>query len=74
MESFRYGDHCFDRDWMAAGPRIDDEAKRRGILSRISVEEFLYGPVECMEAQPEEDHMVHAVDTATLDPDWAQAR
>jgi hypothetical protein len=27
------------------------------ILSRISVEEFLYGLMECMEAQLDEDNM-----------------
>lgn len=68
--SIRYGEHCFDRDWMAAGPRIDDEDRRR-VLFRISVEEFLYGLVECMEAQPDEDNMVPRDATP---PDRAQAR
>jgi len=55
--AIQYVHQCFDRDWMAAGLLIDDE-DRRWVLFRISVEELLYGLVECMEAQPDEDNMV----------------
>jgi hypothetical protein len=55
--AIQYGHQCFDRDWMAAGPPIEDEDRQR-VLLRISVEEFLCGLVECMEAQSDEDNMV----------------
>jgi hypothetical protein len=68
--AIQYGHQCFDRDWMAAGPLIDDE-DRRGVLFRISVEELQYGLVECMEAQPDEEDELVLGDAATPDPDRA---
>ena len=51
--SIRFGEHCFDRDWMAADLQIDDEAEHRVVLARISVEEFLCELVEILEDQPD---------------------
>ena len=71
--AIQYGHQCFDRDWMAAGPRIDDE-DRRGVLFRISVEELLCELVEILEDQPDEEDELVLGDAATPDPDRAQVR
>jgi hypothetical protein len=68
--AIQYGHQCFDRDWMAAGPLIDDE-DRRGVLFRISVEELLCELVEILEDQPDEEDELVLGDAATPDPDRA---
>jgi hypothetical protein len=70
VASVPYVDYCLGWDWLAAGPLIDDEVKRQVVLIRISVEEFLYDLVECLDVQPDEDELVLG-DAATPDPDRA---